>query len=299
MAVYRECRGYSKGWYFVKRIVALIIALGVAAAVSGCARNPEDVKLASPKAMARWCGKQYGAATVIDSTTGDEAIVYTMRDKEKDFTYTAKSYVHTIWLDTVWGYSESKSSDFSEVYRNLFLSDFGADIGELERMYTVSFDFDAFYFAAIHGDDAGDCETAAGILLDLASGFDDRDYWGDMRVDIYLAGEYAGYVGESSGYVSPEEEKAAWLMEVAAMDMRTSVGNLTFVSMETVSCTSLPGYDPDTLSHILGSDNHTKTETDICRFIYDGYEYFVADLVYNDSHGHTRHLGDYPSWCGG
>lgn len=285
----------------MKRIVALIFALCAAAAVSGCARRPEDVKLASPEAMARWCGSQYGAAEVIGSTAGDEEIVYTMRDKEKGFTYTARSYVHTIWLDTVWGYSESKSSDFSEAYRNQFLSDHGLDIDELERTYAVTFDFDASYFsfAAVRGGGEGDCEAAAGALLDLASGFDGRDYWGDTRVDLYPGGEYAGYVGESSGYVSPQDEKAEWLMEMAAMDMRTSVEKLTFVRMETAACESLPGYDPDTLSHILGSDNHTKTETDVCRFLYGGREYFVADLVYTDPHGHTRHLGDYPSWCGG
>lgn len=119
----------------MKRIAALIFALCAAAALSGCAHDPEDVKLASPSAMARWCGREYGDATVVDSTAGDEVIVYTMRD-----------------------------SDFSAAYRKLFLSDCASNIAELERMYAVAFDFDDpsyFTLAAVRGSDVGGCRTAA------------------------------------------------------------------------------------------------------------------------------------------
>lgn len=116
----------------MKKLAALLLVLCAAAAVSGCARRPEDVRLASAPAMARWCGREYGAAAVVDSSAGSEVIVYTMRDREKGFTYEARSYVHTIWLDTVWGYSEAKSSDFSEAYRKLFLSEYESDLRELE-----------------------------------------------------------------------------------------------------------------------------------------------------------------------
>ena len=282
----------------MKKIMALILALCMAAAVAGCASSPEKVKLASPWAMTWWCGRQYGAAKVVKRSKGNETIVYTMRDKEKGFTYKARSYVSTIWLDTVWGYKEAKSSDFSEVYKKLFLSDYQSDIEELEQTYTVTFDFDFILtFAAVRGSDLGDCQAAAEGFLDLAAGFDRRDYWGDVEVHIYLDGEDAGYVGESSGYVTHAEEKAAWLMQVAAWDIHTSVEDLTFVRMEeNVSCQSLPGYDPDKRAHLLGTDNDTKTETDVCWFIYDGQEYFVADLIVETPTGSTRHLGNYPFW---
>ena len=273
--------------------------LGIALAVgflSGCAQSPEKVKLATAAQMENWCRKEYGPAEIVAHEAGKNSVTYTMRDIEKDFLYEAETYASTIWLDTVLGYNEAKRSDFTTQYMTLFRSEYEPAIQAIQRGYSTTFDFDSYMgFAKASGVELEFVIEACQELLELAAEYDTRDFWGDMEIRIYLGDEYGGLVRESTGHVPPEDEKAEWLMGVAAVEMQASVDKLEFVRMAVEPCESLPGYDPDKLMHILGSDNHEKTETDVCYFIYKNQEYWVADLCWQDDLSHTRHLGNFPS----
>ena len=281
----------------MKRILCIIMLLAVV--LSGCALNKEDVKLASEKQMLRYCERTFGPCEIISFEASDDRITYQVRDEEKGFTYEAESYVSTIWLDTVWGYTERKASDFGSVYLDLFIEERADELEEIARMHRVFFDFETYvWFCEVIGEDADMCAAAAAMLLEVEQAFDTRDFWVDASVHLKAGGESAGHVSESEGRMTPEDEKIDWLMEMASVDMRVARSELVFVEMRTVPCTEVPGYDPTMLVHVLGSDNATKTETDAAWFEHDGSVYVISDLIVMDDHGHTLHLGDFPVHCG-
>ena len=280
------------------KLRAIVLLIFIVSMLAGCSRSPEGVRLASDRKMVKRCTEAYGACEMTGVSSGEHEKIYTMLDKDKSFSYSARTYARTIWLDTVLGYTEDWSSDFSERYLNEFLDAHNNAISEIETEYAISFDFDCYvWLCEARGEDLdwalGACEKLDGVL----SGWDDRGHWNEFEIRILIGGADNGIWRHGTGYMAPLDTLAEWFMIVAASEIIGTVDDLEFIRLETVVCADLDGYAEiqDDLMNILGSDNRTKIETDIAWFRYKNSIYWIADLCYQDEAGHIRHLGDFPS----
>lgn len=280
------------------KLYAIIIMACVGLVISGCAQKPENVKLASEKTMLRRCVDTYGNCEIIGYTDNRNERIYSVLDIEKDFLYSARTYARTIWLDTVWGYTEDWRSDFDEKYLDGFLDEYGPLVSNFETEYDAKFDFQCYtWLVELSARDTDNAMIAAEKLDGLLAEYDARGYWGEFEIRILIDGESNGMWRHGTGCMAPADELAEWFMTVASSEMRGSVNDLEFIRLGTVLCADLDGYAEiqDKLMNILGSDNRTKTETQVAWFRYKNNTYWIADLCYQDGNGHIRHLGNFPS----
>ena len=282
----------------VNKFHAIVLLVCAILMLAGCSRSPEGVRLASDRKMLKRCADTYGKCEILDIISGEHEKVYMIRDIDKDFSYSARTYARTIWLDTVLGYTEDWSADFSEQYLNGFLSEYGEAVSKIETEYNMIFDFDCYvWLVEAKCENIEQALSACEKLDDLLSRWDDRDYWSAFEIRILTDGEPNGVWRHGAGYMAPADELAEWFMTVAASEMTGTADDLEFVRLETAVCADLDGYAEiqDRLMNILGSNNNTKTETQIAWFRYKNNTYWIADLCYQDENGHIRHLGDFPS----
>ena len=214
----------------MRRIFFTFLCFVLCLVLSSCSLSKNHVKLASERKLLSWCKYSFGDCEMLDFTKEEYKHVGVLRDKEKDFTYTVSSYVTSVGMDgsTFW-YEESRSSDFADVYLDVFQQNCKDRIFQIESKYSSKIDFDC-------------------------------------------------YVDFCKIYASSEDDAI----------------NTAFDFMKIMNDYDLPGYDPEQLVIILGSDNDTKTEAEICYFTYKGNLYYISDVIQYDDNMMMYHLGDYP-----
>lgn len=273
-----------------------LIFMFIICAFALCACSKSSVKPASEKEVTKWCKEEFGKASVVTKEEAADTIYYTMKDSQNGFLYTVTSYVHGVGMDgsTFW-YQESKKTDFDEKYLENFYNKNKKAVEDIESKYNVKILNEKYgSLFKIVGLKEEKIKDAAKALIKLEKGFDKRDYWKNVEIELCLGDEAIGHYEEDKEYVSTDDEYVNWLLECAAIDMKVSVKDLKFVKMETAQCKDIPGYNPDRLVSVLGSDNDTKTTADVCYFEYRGELYFVTDIVMYNERDIMVHLGDYP-----
>ena len=281
----------------MRRFVASLFCIILCLSLSACALSQDWVRLASKRQLWHWCQDQFGNCSVVEFTKDEHNHHGVFHDTEKDFDYTASSFSYGVGLDgaTFW-YQEGKSSSFDEEYLFLFENKYSTSLHDIEVQYSVVINFNTYvWMCEITGSLEDDVIEASKELESLMHEYDVRDYWAGFEYRLLVDGEDVGEYRDNIGFVSSYDETTEWFMEIAAIDMHVSENELTFIRRDTMNVVDLPGYDPDKLVCILGSDNDTKEVAEICYFEYKGEVYYIADLVQmNDDHL-MYHLGTYPS----
>ena len=272
----------------MKKLFALILALSFLM-LTGCARAPEDVKLDTKWQIKHYCQKNFGNCEIISSIKEDNKIVYEIKDKEKGFTYKVTSYATSVEYFDYW--TKERLSNFYSCYYETFLDEYKDKILELESTYNIIFNYDNMFLIGtrIEGQTEDELQKAAQKIIEFEKAFDTRDLWGDFTVSMYVDENRVGYVKESRGYISEEQDKIEDLLNRVSREMKVSVDKLTFIRSEISLCESLEGYD--SLRYKNYEDE--KIEALVCYFEYNNEEYFVADLFYYDGRG-SHAFGNYP-----
>lgn len=192
----------------IKKMTALLIFCAVQlTSLCSCAASPENVKLSDGDNAKKYAEENFGSAELVSTdNSSDKAIVFTFKDKEYGFEYNVRSFASGKSIDgDILGYSEKKSSDFSEKYQNYIASQISSELEALEKKYRFEFR----WYGGTSADVAGTLifddeyisnaeqaakETAASILS-----IDDRGYFKTVEIK-YSKGLFGNYDLKSHSY---------------------------------------------------------------------------------------------------
>ena len=247
-----------------------------------CACSP-----ATKREALRYAENEFGAAEYVRTEEIDEdAIRYYFRDEEYGFEYCVTSGVNDILIDGAkFGESESKSSNFDEVYYGYVLEQIEDELIALETEYGVRIvsgpnEFGKIYQLAEVYCEAGDEELAVPVtkaVKDLFAAYDTRGYWSEGNIEAYDAqGERLGsYSFKYDRFLTPEDEEDVLFYERIEM----LNGEAEFVRKEEkmFKDTNISLQD---VADVLG--NEPVTEDSVVTYYYftvDGEIYYMVDVL--------------------
>lgn len=275
----------------MKRILICVLSCMLIALLCACSPASKDE-------AERYVKSNFGKAEYIRTEeVDDREVIYYFQDKEYGFEYYVTSYVSDILIDGAkFGETESKGSNFEEVYYTYVLSQVKDELTALEESYGVvildglnaeaQLDY-KYQFAEIcttseaglqgSEEDALTASQVAGKVHDLFAAYDTREYWQDMRVAAYDAqGEKLGiYSYKYDRWLTPQEER-----DVRYWEEIQNLNDDAKFSRKEQRVFRDTGLDLSQIPTILGSE--PTTEDTIVTYYYftvKGKEYFLADIL--------------------
>ena len=119
-------------------LMVILISFIPLIALSGCAENPEDVKLADKDTIIRYAKREFGEAEYVSEEAGEKSVTYTLKDTEAGFEYTIKSYITSANADgSILWYKEDKVSTFKYAYQQYILSKLDSYLKEKESDFGI------------------------------------------------------------------------------------------------------------------------------------------------------------------
>ena len=262
----------------------LVCALGFL--LCGCS-------VATEEEIQQYVEDKYGKAELIgaDVVSEDEAIYY-FCDEEHGFEYHVKSSVDALMIDgAIFGETESKRSDFEEVYYSYVLSQVQDELEDLEHtqgILIVTFDPETEYeytyqFATIYYvEDEQTASQIAKAVNDLFAAYDSRNHWEHMYVQVFTdQGEKLGaYNYKYDCWLTPEEEG-----DVAYWDRIEALNpDAEYVRKEQVPFRET-GADLSKVSDSYQDQPLTEDSMVTCYyFTVKGKEYFLADFLVEEEY---------------
>ena len=173
----------------LKKIIILLISIAVPIFLLASCASPDNVKLSDSVGAVKYVEENFGNAELIGTNTNSDSIVYTFRDEEYGFEYSMRSFASGNSVDgEIFGYSEEKSSDFSEKYQNYIDSQIDDEVTSLEEQYH----FDFLWYGGTSADVAGtlvfddkyisNAEQASEEIAKLIKSIDDRGYFETIHI---------------------------------------------------------------------------------------------------------------------
>lgn len=267
----------------MKRILICVLSCMLIALL--CACSP-----ASKNEVERYVKNNFGKAEYIRTEeVDDREIIYYFQDKEYGFEYYVVSYVSDILIDGAkFGETESKGSNFEEVYYAYVLSQVKDELYELEEKYEITIldglnaeaqlDYN-YQFAEIYStsEESSRVLEAAKEIHDMFAPYDTRKYWQEMRVAAYdVQGEKQGiYSYKYDRWFTPQEER-----DVQYWEEIQRLNDDAEFSRKEQKVFRDTGLDLSQIPTILGSE--PTTEDTIVTYYYftvKGKEYFLADIL--------------------
>lgn len=267
----------------MKRILICVLSCMLIALLCACSPASKDE-------VERYVKSNFGKAEYIRTEeVDDREVIYYFQDKEYGFEYYVTSYVSDILIDGAkFGETESKGSNFEEVYYTYVLSQVKDELYGLEEKYGITvldgLDSEAqldykYQFVEIYStsEDNSRISEAAKKIHDLFAAYDTREYWQDMRVAAYDAqGEKLGiYSYKYDRWFTPQEER-----DVRYWEEIQNLNDDAKFSRKEQRVFRDTGLDLSQIPTILGSE--PTTEDTIVTYYYftvKGKEYFLADIL--------------------
>ena len=267
----------------MKRILICVLSCMLIALLCACSPASKDE-------VERYVKSNFGKAEYIRTEeVDDREVIYYFQDKEYGFEYYVTSYVSDILIDGAkFGETESKGSNFEEVYYTYVLSQVKDELYGLEEKYGITvldgLDSEAqldykYQFVEIYStsEDNSRISEAAKKIHDLFAAYDTREYWQDMRVAAYDAqGEKLGiYSYKYDRWFTPQEER-----DVRYWEEIQNLNDDAKFSRKEQRVFRDTGIDLSQIPTILGSE--PTTEDTIVTYYYftvKGKEYFLADIL--------------------
>ena len=267
----------------MKRILICVLSCMLIALLCACSPASKDE-------VERYVKSNFGKAEYIRTEeVDDREVIYYFQDKEYGFEYYVTSYVSDILIDGAkFGETESKGSNFEEVYYTYVLSQVKDELYGLEEKYGITvldgldpeaqLDYN-YHFAEIYStsEDNSRISEAAKKIHDMFAAYDTREYWQDMRVAAYDAqGEKLGiYSYKYDRWFTPQEER-----DVRYWEEIQNLNDDAKFSRKEQRVFRDTGIDLSQIPTILGSE--PTTEDTIVTYYYftvKGKEYFLADIL--------------------
>ena len=267
----------------MKRILICVLSCMLIALLCACSPASKDE-------VERYVKSNFGKAEYIRTEeVDDREVIYYFQDKEYGFEYYVTSYVSDILIDGAkFGETESKGSNFEEVYYTYVLSQVKDELYGLEEKYGITvldgLDSEAqldykYQFAEIYStsEDNSRISEAAKKIHDMFATYDTREYWQDMRVAAYDAqGEKLGiYSYKYDRWFTPQEER-----DVRYWEEIQNLNDDAKFSRKEQRVFRDTGLDLSQIPTILGSE--PTTEDTIVTYYYftvKEKEYFLADIL--------------------
>lgn len=267
----------------LKKICTCVLLSLVAFCLCACST-------ASKEEVSRYAKKQFGKAKYVRTEEIDEKEVrYYFTDREYGFEYCVTSAVSDILIDGAkFGETESKSSNFDEVYYEYVLSRVREDMNTLEKKWDVRIldglneeEQIGVQLAEVYCDSQDDtvARQVTEEVNELFASYDTRDYWEDMQIPAYDAGgnKLGTYSCKYDRWLTPEDERDVFYYE--EIQKLNDDAKLVRKEQKVLKKTNISLSDvPD----ILGEE--PVTENTIVTFYYftvDGREYYMADILVN------------------
>lgn len=184
-----------------KKIFVFIIFI-LLLVVSGCSKNPSDVKLLNERQAARVARTYFGDATYMGvKENSSDRIVYIFKDNKLGFEYNIVSFRKSLSLDgSSFGYTSRTSSDFGIEYYNYIISSLSNKVSDIEKKYNVKIGNDdgwrsiksvlyetrrsvrdcdptTYAFYSVYSNNSNDREKAGEELLNYIKEYDTRNYF--------------------------------------------------------------------------------------------------------------------------
>lgn len=175
----------------LKKIAALLLSVTLLmTALCSCAADPENVELSDSSGVKKYAADNFGAAELVSTDkSSDTEIVYTFKDKEYEFEYNVRSFSSGNSFDGEnFGYSEKKSSDFSERFQNYIDSQISDELDRYEKLYHFEFKWYGGTSADVAGtlvfDDGyiSNAQQAAKAIAESILSVDDRGYFKTVEI---------------------------------------------------------------------------------------------------------------------
>lgn len=254
--------------------------------LTACAFHPEDVKLAGKSQLKKYAKQKFGRATLVSYEEGERINTATFTDKQYGFTYFVSSKVRPLSIDGgVFGYGETKSSDFEDCYYALlreYLTDRWVEPDTL-RFYRGSNAAGDKTALTLTGVDSAFPERAGKELCALVTAFDTRGYFAGRYIPLEDGqGNYIGSCLVKNGkYTAYGEELIEQMTAIMKTDVRNANNQDTkeadmvkYLSYEVMRYADVPGierYEP------VRKDMTPDTPVYVYYFDYRGSTYLVAN----------------------
>ena len=175
----------------LKKIAALLLSCTLQlSAFCSCSASREGVKLSDSSGAKKYAEENFGEAELVSTAKSSDAeIVYTFKDKEYGFEYNVRSFASGNSFDGEnFGYSEKKSSDFSEQFQKYIDSQICDELEDHEKQYHFEFE----WYGGTSADVAGtlifeeeyisNAEQAARAAAESILSVDDRGYFKTVEI---------------------------------------------------------------------------------------------------------------------
>lgn len=261
--------------------------------LSGCAKSPEDVKLADKDTIVRYAKREFGEAEYISEEEKKESITYTLKDTEAGFEYKIKTYVTSAIADgSVLWYQEDRTSTFQSAYQHYILSKLDSYLKEKEKdlgIEIVPGQLPYISFVEIKIGEMYNESNMINFLNDFSQKIkeiDKRNYFGNAGIELFSNGTEIGeYSLEDNEYKTAEEETVNYFMDAAEKILDKEV---IFLDKKTLPKADVPGLSDENIMTVLGSD----TENITCYYFTtaEDKKYFIADVNVYEKDFSTYHF---------
>ena len=284
----------------LNKIIAFILVAILAFALFGCASTASDVKLASKSDLKQYANNKYGTAkfvrleesTDIDIVDGEDKDYISgrycyLKDKEYGFEYYVASYVSSLSVDgSVFGYSESKKSDFSRRYLESFMSKYNTELSNIEETYDINIIYDDKYtytiYVEAYSEDESEIESGVEELGKLIEKFDNRKFLNETveynrnEIEVYYDSNIIGIYYIHNGYLNKEGMDIERYREAIASLAKVNKNDVKYLRTELVDF-----YDSgiDSSKYRDNSDNIIPDYVTFYYFMIDNKEEFISDAM--------------------
>lgn len=258
----------------IKRLIIIVAILSL----TGCYSNPEDVPLSNPEEILTYAQRVYGKAKISgiekDETDGKlSSITYHLTDSQYKFDYTIECFIHQVWIDTPLGYTERKSSNFTENYENYLFNTLKSDIEQIESNYCLQIS-NLLEVTSLGYSSESEGVTLLGKAIEK---LDTRKYLNNQQIDVYdTNGEMIGQYVIFGEYQTIETINTNKYMQPVVRKYGTKA---KFLRTEEFYIYDVPGIDINEVYEPDHPDNQTAT---LYYFELDGKEYFTSDITLKD-----------------
>lgn len=186
-------------------LTVILISFIPLVALSGCAKSPEDVKLADKDTIIRYAKREFGKAEYVSEEAGEESITYTLKDTEAGFEYKIKSYITSAIADgSVLWYQEHRVSTFQTTYQHYILSKLDSYLKDKENELGIKIVRGHISFVKIEVGDLYNESNMINFLNDFSQKIkeiDKRGYFDNAGISLFSNGtEIGSYSLENNKY---------------------------------------------------------------------------------------------------
>jgi hypothetical protein len=263
------------------KLIGIIFIMLICTLFAGCMPVEAMVQPDTVAEIREYVRNEYGGADLLYYEESDKSMLYHFKDRQFGFEYNVISSITPVTLDnTIFGYEETKKSNFLENYKKCLWGKLILDdVPECVSVdYFDSSTEDATTLGYITVPDKFYTDEGATVAFNIGRQLRTLDYRRFLYLDMLVirdkSGEYLGYFDMEGGKVIVSEHTARNYFVFHIEDILNTEDVVMFES-EHMYLRDVPGLENVKLEKDLNPDEHIVT---VYYFISENKWYFIADI---------------------